>query len=120
MKPLREFWERPGRRDAEQPLRAWFKELERTTFRSLADVKQRFRSADNVGDCIVFNVKGNHYRLIARFNYTRQFAYVKKVMDHEEYDKDTWKKECGCFEPPPQHPKASRPGKKTATRRKSS
>jgi mRNA interferase HigB len=64
-------------------------------------VKASFASASIVGDCIVFNVGGNKYRLISRIRYGPQKVFVLKVMTHGEYDEGKWKSECGCFEPPP-------------------
>ena len=62
-----------------------------------------------MGDCIVFNIGGNKYRLITRIRYTTQKVFVLKVMTHREYDEGKWKDECGCFEspPPPKERKAA-------------
>ena len=53
-----------------------------------------------MGDCIVFNIGGNKYRLITRIRYATQKVFVLKVMTHSEYDKYKWKDECGCFQLP--------------------
>lgn len=100
---LREFWEQPGHDDAEGPLRAWYTHVSNRTvsWQAWADVKADFASASIVGSCVVFNVGGNKYRLIARVLYPSQKVFILKVMPHEEYDLDKWKAECGCFEPPP-------------------
>jgi hypothetical protein len=50
---------------------------------------------------IVFNIRGNNYRLVTRVVYVSQKVFVLKVMTHDEYDQDKWKEECGCFAPPP-------------------
>jgi mRNA interferase HigB len=105
---LREFWEAPGHGEAERPLTAWYRHIsDRTTeWWNWSDLKTAFPSADQVGDCVVFNISGNKYRLIARLRYQSQRVYVLKVMTHKEYDENKWKKECGCFQPAP----ASRSG----------
>ncbi|MFM7843934.1 MAG: type II toxin-antitoxin system HigB family toxin [Planctomycetota bacterium] len=60
-----------------------------------------FASASTVGSCVVFNIGGNKYRLITRILFPSQKVFVLKVMTHEEYDEDKWKKQCGCYVPPP-------------------
>ena len=85
---LREFWERPGRRDAEQPLRSWFREATRADWASPAKVKAAFRSASIVGNSgVVFNIAGNKYRLVVRVNYPYRIVYVRFIGTHREYDK---------------------------------
>ena len=96
-----EFWETHA--DAEGPLSAWYTLVnnKNTAWQLWADVKAMYPSADQVGYCEVFNIKGNKYRLITRIRYKTQIVYVLKVMTHSEYGKDKWKDECGCFTPPP-------------------
>jgi mRNA interferase HigB len=100
---LEEFWEFAGREDAEGPLRAWYTHVNSKTvsWRAWGDVRASFASASIVGDCIVFNIGGNKYRLISRVRYAAQKVFVLKVLTHGEYDEDKWKGECGCFELPP-------------------
>ncbi|WP_419165169.1 type II toxin-antitoxin system HigB family toxin [Candidatus Palauibacter sp.] len=83
---LREFWERePG---AEQPLKAWHAVARKAGWSSPADVKAFYRNASIVGNNrIVFNIGGNRYRLIVRFDYSYGFAFVRFVGTHEDYDK---------------------------------
>ena len=101
---LREFWERPERGDAEGPLRAWYTHVSNRTvaWHSWGDVKVEFGSASLVGNCVVFNISGNKYRLITRILYSSQKVFVLKAMSHTEYDEGQWKLECGCFQPAPQ------------------
>lgn len=83
-KALRVFWERfPDSKDA---LLAWYREAERAEWRSPADVKQRYASASFVGDRVVFNVKGNRYRLVVRINYAFRVVLIRFVGTHQEYD----------------------------------
>lgn len=84
---LREHWEKPGRHDSEQPLKAWYAMASKAQWRHFADVRQQFRNASAVGDRVVFNIKGNEYRLVVRMNYERQVGYVRFVGTHPEYDK---------------------------------
>jgi mRNA interferase HigB len=82
---LRAFWQRFA--DAEGPLLAWFREVEKEHWRSPADVKQKYRHASIVGDRVVFNIKGNRYRLVVRINYALEVVFVRFVGTHEEYDR---------------------------------
>ena len=106
---LRQFWESPGLEDSEGPLRAWHKYVssKNVSWRSWGDVKAAFGKASIVGNCVVFNIGGNKYRLVVRILYPSQKVFVLKIMTHGEYDKDKWKDECGCNEPPP--PKRNTP-----------
>ena len=82
---LREFWlEHP---DAEGPLLAWYREVERETWDGPAMLKARYRSASFVGDRVVFNVKGNTYRLVVRVDYPRRLVCVRFVGTHAQYDR---------------------------------
>ena len=99
---LREFWNRSGHDDAEGPLRAWYTHVSNKSvaWHSWADVKVTFASASVVGNCIVFNIGGNKYRLATRILYASQKVFILKVMTHAEYDQNKWKDDCGCFESP--------------------
>jgi mRNA interferase HigB len=84
-KTLREFW--LVHPDAEGPLLAWFREVEREDWDGPAAVKARYRSASFVGDRVVFNIKGNLYRLVVRVDYPRRLVFVRFVGTHAEYDR---------------------------------
>jgi mRNA interferase HigB len=107
---LRAFWELPGSRDSEGPLRAWYTHVSdrSVAWQRWGDVRAEFGAASQVGNCVVFNVGGNKYRLVARILYPSQKVFILKVMTHVEYDKDQWKEDCGCYAPPPL---ALKPGK---------
>lgn len=100
---LKRFWETPEYRDAEGPLRAWYTHVNHRTvaWHSWGDVRADLGTASLVGSCVVFNIGGNKYRLVTRILYPSQKVFVLKVLTHREYDQDTWKEECGCFQPPP-------------------
>jgi mRNA interferase HigB len=84
---LREFWEKRGRGDAEQPLRSWFAEASRAAWRTPADVKATYRSASFVRhDRVVFNIGGNKYRLVVAVKYSAQLVFIRFVGTHEDYD----------------------------------
>ena len=82
---LRAFWERYP--DAEQPLKAWYEEAKNATWTQPAEIKAQYRSASVLKNRrVVFNIKGNDYRLIVAIAYKLQIVYVKFVGTHQEYD----------------------------------
>lgn len=84
-KVLREFWEKHS--DAEQPLRAWYANVRRAAWKTPTDVKMAYRNASFVAnDRVVFNIKGNHYRLVVAIDYQYGIIYIRFVGTHREYD----------------------------------
>lgn len=82
---LREFWQRYP--DAEEPFLAWYREVEAEDWDTPAKVKEKYRNASIVGDNrVVFNIKGNDYRLVVKINYRYRVVYVRFVGTHAEYD----------------------------------
>ena len=116
---LKKFWESPNCEDSEQPLRAWYTHVNNKSvaWQKWADVRAVYGNADPVGNCVVFNIGGNKYRLITRILYPSQKVFVLKVMTHKEYDKDKWKTECGCFSSPPKKTKKKVTAKRTKKKR---
>lgn len=75
-------------RDAESALRAWFKEAEAAEWTTPQEVRTRFPTASVVGDeRVVFNIKGNTYRLVVAINYAAKIIFIKFFGTHAEYDK---------------------------------
>ncbi|MCP3961783.1 MAG: type II toxin-antitoxin system HigB family toxin [bacterium] len=85
-KALREFGERHA--DSEVPLRAWFKEAKEATWETPAEIKARYASASCLAnDRVVFNIKGNDYRLVVAVRYDFGIVYIRFVGTHAEYDR---------------------------------
>ena len=83
---LRDFWTRHA--DSEQQLTAWYRETEKSEFKNLNELKREYPSASILKDNrIVFNIKGNKYRLIVKFNFEYQICWIRFVGTHAEYDK---------------------------------
>jgi mRNA interferase HigB len=83
---LREFWEEHA--DAEQSLKSWHKEATDTRWKEPNDIKRLYPSADILpGNRIVFNIKGNTYRLIVKIHYNTGIVFIRFVGTHAEYDK---------------------------------
>jgi mRNA interferase HigB len=82
---LRNFWEKYP--DAEQPLRAWHDEALRAGWKQPADIKSQYRSASILKNRrVVFNIKGNDYRLVVAVAYRIGVVYIKFVGTHAQYD----------------------------------
>ncbi|MFZ0278172.1 MAG: type II toxin-antitoxin system HigB family toxin [Candidatus Sulfotelmatobacter sp.] len=83
-KKLKEAAARHG--ELEGPLDVWFRIAKKAAWKSLADLRKTFSTAEAVVKWTVFNVKGNRYRLIAEVNYAYGRIYVRHVLTHTEYD----------------------------------
>ena len=85
---LREFWEKPGHKDSEQPLRAWFAEAAKAEWATPADIKEQHRNASIVGNPrLVFNIGGDKYRVVVAFRYGARIAFIRFVGTHAAYDR---------------------------------
>ena len=83
---LRAYWEKEPR--AEQPLKSWHAITAKADWSSPADVKSTYARASIVGnDRVVFDIGGNRYRLVVRFDYTHRIGFVRFVGTHAEYDR---------------------------------
>ena len=83
---LREFWEKHP--DAETPLRTWYRIVEKSLWKNSHDVKEMFGDASILGDNrVVFNIKGNEYRLVVYIDYEAKRVYICFIGTHKEYDK---------------------------------
>lgn len=78
--------------DALIPLMNWYRITKRADWGSLAEVRTDFAHADIVGRRTVFNIHGNHYRLIARVNYETKRVFILYILTHVEYNKGGWKR----------------------------
>ena len=78
--------------DSLVPLMNWYRITKRADWGSLAEVRRDFAHADMVGRRTVFNIHGNHYRLIARVNYTTKRVFILHILTHVEYSKGDWKR----------------------------
>lgn len=82
---LRDFWQKNP--DAEQHLKSWVDEVKKATWNQPTDIKAQYRSASILKSRrVVFNIKGNDYRLVLSVAYRFQAVYVKFIGTHAEYD----------------------------------
>jgi mRNA interferase HigB len=85
-KCLKEFWE--THHDARQSLQAWLNDIKRAEWKSPQDIKDVYRNASFLANNrVVFNIKGNCYRLVVVVQYTHGILYIRFVGTHGDYDR---------------------------------
>ena len=88
---LREFWEK--HKDSEQPLRSWYEIARNEDWGNFNEIKSFFRNASIVGnDMVVFNIKGNTFRLVVKVDFSWKAMFIKFIGTHHDYDKIDVKK----------------------------
>jgi mRNA interferase HigB len=78
--------------DALVPLMDWYRITRHAGWQSLTEVREDFAHADIVGRRTVFNIHGNHYRLVARVNYRTGRVFILRILTHAEYSKGGWER----------------------------
>lgn len=85
-KVLREFWAKHS--DCEQQLKAWYREAEKSVWKNTNEIKKEYPTASILGvNRVVFNIKGNNYRLIVKINFQYQMMWIRFVGTHKDYDR---------------------------------
>jgi len=85
-KRLVEFWQLHP--DAEQPLRAWYAEAIKANWRSPTEIKSTYRNVSLLANNrVIFNIKGNDYRLIVIIEYKQNKIFIRFIGTHQEYDR---------------------------------
>jgi mRNA interferase HigB len=89
---LREFVERrAGCRDhraLKAALDAWFSEVSKAKWQNMADVKRLYATASTVSaERVVFNIKGNDYRLVVAVDFEKSIVWIKWIGSHQDYDR---------------------------------
>jgi mRNA interferase HigB len=83
---LRQFWKKHP--DAEVPLRAWYAAVSRAQWRTPAAIQAAYRNASFLAnDRVVFNIKGNDYRLVVAVRYENGIMFIRFIGTHREYDR---------------------------------
>lgn len=89
---LRDFLEaRAGTADASALAKAlddWFDVVRKARWASMAELKQQYATASVVtADRVVFNIRGNNYRLVASVNFSKAGVWIKFIGTHADYDR---------------------------------
>ncbi len=83
---LREFWKKHA--DCEQQLKAWYQEASKAEWKTPKAIMKEYPNASVLAENrIVFNIKGNNYRLIVKINYDFRLIWIRFIGTHAEYDK---------------------------------
>jgi mRNA interferase HigB len=82
---LKKFWEEHT--DSEQALKTWYEEANEAVWKMPLDIKMVYPKASIVADNrVVFNICGNKYRLVVKFNYEKEWAFIRFIGKHSDYD----------------------------------
>lgn len=85
-KILREFW--TVHPDCEEQLKSWYREASQATWKHPNELKGEYPRASILrGNRVVFDIKGNKYRLIVKINYDYQVVWIRFIGTHSEYDR---------------------------------
>jgi mRNA interferase HigB len=85
LKTLRLFWEQHP--DARQALQSLYRDTKRATWTTPADIGNVYRNASFVGhNRVIFNIRGNRYRLVVAINYAHGIVYIRFIGSHQDYD----------------------------------
>ncbi|MFT7158498.1 MAG: mRNA interferase HigB [Parvicella sp.] len=83
---LREFWVKHA--ESEQYLKTWYDMATKSDWNSPNDVKNTYANASILRNGrVVFNIKGNSFRLVVKFNFEKQWIFIRFIGTHAEYDK---------------------------------
>lgn len=74
--------------DAAEAITKWFIEVSTSDWANLNEMRNTFNSVDYYGDGLyIFNVMGNHYRLIVRIIFKTRTIFIRFFGTHTEYDR---------------------------------
>jgi mRNA interferase HigB len=76
----------------ESALLSWYRLVKMGSFDNYAALRNTFPGVDKVGKVFVFNVAGNHLRIIAAVHFNRSKVYIRDILTHSEYDEQKWKR----------------------------
>jgi mRNA interferase HigB len=83
---LREYWEKYP--ETEQYLKTWYDTAMASDWKTPNDVRQTYGTASILKESrIVFNIKGNSYRLVTKINFEKQWIFIRFIGTHKEYEK---------------------------------
>ena len=75
-------------------MREWIQVVRLADWNSFAEVRNTFNHADVYGNCTIFDVGGNKYRVIGKIAYKIKVVFIRNVLTHIEYDEGKWKSDC--------------------------
>ena len=85
-KTLTDFWIKHA--DAKGPMSSWYQEVSKADWNGPQDIKNEYRAVDFLEqNRVVFDIKGNTYRIICSVAYSQKAVFIKFVGTHAEYSK---------------------------------
>jgi len=85
-KKLRDHYNK--HKETKSQLETWYHEAKNAEWKNSQEIKEKYRSASIIrGNRVVFNIKGNKYRLVTKINYQMKIVYIRFIGTHKEYDK---------------------------------
>ncbi|MEP7213031.1 MAG: type II toxin-antitoxin system HigB family toxin [Acidobacteriota bacterium] len=94
---LREFWESSNgaeRQRREKVFKLWRGLVRKADWSTFADVRTTFNHSDVYGNCTIFDVGENRYRVAAKVEYRIKVVFIRAMLTHTDYDSDQWKGDC--------------------------
>lgn len=91
-KPIKDFWEKHP--VSENSLKIWIQRVREAAWDDFSFVRKTFNHADLYKCCVIFDVGGNKYRIIAKIKYEWKIVYIRFVLTHVEYDQEKWQADC--------------------------
>lgn len=89
---LVKFWEKNPQ--AKLGLDTFYRTARKANWKDFGEIRKDFSSADIYRDCVIFDIAGNKFRLVAKVRYRIGRVYIRRIMTHVEYDKGRWKDDC--------------------------
>ena len=96
-KHLRNFWDSADRSEGakrEKAMREWIAVVRKADWKDFADIRRTFNHSDICGNCTIFDVGGNKYRIIAKVAFGIQIVFIRFVLTHAEYYEKKWQADC--------------------------
>lgn len=85
---LRKFYEKHEYADSETPLCSWYHDAKTADWKNSNELKQQYKNASIIGEGrVVFNIRGNAYRLVVAIDYEFQVIFIRFIGTHKQYDK---------------------------------
>ena len=82
---IKEFWSKYP--ETEDYLTTWYETVKKATWQNPNEIKEFYSTVSILKNSrVVFNIKGNDFRLVAKINYEKQWLFIRFIGTHKEYD----------------------------------
>ncbi|MDQ4119838.1 MAG: type II toxin-antitoxin system HigB family toxin [Acidobacteriota bacterium] len=83
--------------ESENAMREWIRVVRLADWHNFTDLRNTFNHADVFNNCVIFDVGGNKWRIIAKVEYQKHLVFIKRILTHNEYsfkNGKLWKSDC--------------------------